>query len=328
VLGGLTAWVAPGASHLFTLPALGAAIAWLLAVLLRRRRSVWPVLFVIAGTVPAVVLLMMLGVGTLDTLPFADGGAGVAVLALFGLALTPVVELCLPPLERPLGRRRATVLPLAVLLVVLGLAAAGLAVDRVDAEHPHRADLLYLLDADTGLGGWVSREADPGDWTRRYAHDRVADPGPAMAGLADGPVWTGPAQALPASAPEVVLRSRQADIVTLYVSSPRGAQTVLLRLSQPVEQITATVPGLPAATVRVDGSQPGPWPTQIHFGDLPAGGVELTLRLPEHGALAVTALDMTEGLGGVPGFTPRPIGVERSPRRYGDTVVVARTYRF
>ncbi|MGH4013995.1 MAG: M28 family peptidase [Pseudonocardiaceae bacterium] len=322
LLGVLVSWVAPGASHLFTLPALGCAVGGLVALLLPQR-SVWPALAVTVGTVPAVVVLMPLGVGSFDV-GLAAGGAAAAMLVLFGLALLPLVELVFPPVERPLGGRRAVAIPATGVLLVLALTGAGLAVDRVDAAHPRRTDLAYLLDADTGRASWVSRDAHPAEWTRRYVQNRSEDSG----GLADGPVWLGPAPVVSAPAPEVTLRSRRGDTVEVHVSSPRSATAVVLQVEHRVGQVTVIAPGLASVTVTVDGTRPGRWPTVVRFGDLPAEGIDVTLRVPHQGMLRIAARDQTSGLAGIPGFRPRPPVLERAAHPDGDTVLVQRTYQF
>lgn len=193
-----------------------------------------------------------------------------------------------------------------------------------------------------GRATWLSRDAHPAEWVRRYVTERSADPERA-AGLADGPVWLGPAPTVPAPAPEVTLRSRQGDpiqgdpiqgdTVELHVSSPRSASTVVLRVDHHVDEVTVTAPGLASTGTTLTGIRPGRWPTEVRFGDLPTEGIDVTLLVshrgvPHQGPLRIAAYDLTPGLAEVPGFLPRPLGTERSPRRDSDTVVVARTYEF
>ncbi|MGH4009482.1 MAG: M20/M25/M40 family metallo-hydrolase [Pseudonocardiaceae bacterium] len=323
LLGVLSAWVAPGTSHLVALPALSLAGGGLVAAL-TPRSSVWPVLAITAGIIPSVVLLMPLGVGTFDTAGLAEGGWAAALLALFGLTVAPLVELFLPPVEQPLVRRRAVLVPLAGMVLVLALTGTGLVVDRVDAAHPRGANLAYVLDTDTGRASWVSRDAEPVEWTRRYvtAHSESA-----VAGFEDGPVWTGPAPAVSVPAPEVTLRSRQGGAVELHVASPRSAPKVVLRIDHRIDQVIATAPGLAPTAITLVGTGQGRWPTEVRFGDLPPEGIDLTLRTPHQGPMRISAYDQTRGLADVPGFQPRPPDVERR-RSYSGTVVVARTYEF
>ncbi len=330
-LGALAAALAPGTSHLFTLPALGCAVGGLVALLAAQLAAAWPAIAITLGTIPAVVVLMPLGVGNFDLAGLEAGGVAAAPLALFGLALLPLVEHVLPATGPPRVRRRATLFAVAGATLVAALVGAGLTVDRLDAAHPPRADLTYLLDADTGRAAWLSRDTEPTEWVRRYVTTRSDDPERA-AGLADGPVWWGPAPAVGAPAPEVTLRSRQSDRaswrIELHVSSPRSAPTMVLRIDQHIDEVTVTAPELTPTILRLTGVLPGRWPTEVRFGDLPADGIDVTLRIPQQGPLRIAVYDMTPGLSGVPGFVPRSAGLERSPRASGDAVVVARTYEF
>ncbi len=331
LLGVLTAWDTPGTSHLFALPALALAGGGLVAMLLPRR-SVWPVVALTVGIIPAVVLLMPLGVSTFDLAGLAQGWVAAALLALFGLTLLPVVELLLPALDQPLGARRAVLVPVAGVVLVLALTGAGLAVDRIDAAHPRRANLGYVLDTDTGQASWVSPDAAPAEWTRGYVTERSES---AVAGFADSPLWTGRAPTVPLSAPEVILRSRQSgtaesrqmNTLELHVSSPRSAPAVVLRIDHRIDQIIATAPGLAPTVITVEGTQPGIWPTEVRFGDLPAEGIDLTLRTTHQGPLRISAYDQTSGLAAIPGFPPRPPAL--APRHSdSDTNTVALTYEF
>lgn len=327
LLGALSAALAPGTSHLFTLPALGCATGGLVALLLARARCGWPAAALTVGATPAVVLLMPLGVDSFEAAGLATGGAVAALLTLFGLTLLPLVESLLPVMGQPRGRRRTALAALTGATLVATLVGAGLAVDRVDPAHPVRSDLTYLLDTDTGQASWLSHDAEPGGWVRRYVRARSDDP-ERTAGLADGPVWLGPAPAVPAPAPEVTLRSRQSDTIELHVSSRRSASSAVLRVNQRVEEVTVAAPGLVPTGLRIKGTLPGRWPAEVHVGDLPPEGIDVTLRISPQRPLRIAAYDLVEGLSGVPGFVPRPPGTERPPRASSDAVVVTRTYQF
>ncbi|MGH3897068.1 MAG: M28 family peptidase, partial [Pseudonocardiaceae bacterium] len=323
LLGVLSAWAAPETSHLVALPALFLAGGGLVA-LLAPRRSVWPVLAITAGIIPSIVLLMPLGVSTFDIAGLAEGGPTAALLALFGLTLLPLVELLLPSVERPLGTRRAVLVPVAGMVLVLALTGAGLAVDRVDAAHPRPANLAYVLDTDTGRASWASPDTKPAEWTRRYVTEHSESP---VVGFEDGPVWTGPAPTVAVPGPQVTLRSRQSDTVELHVSSPRSAPKVVLRIDHRIDHVTVTAPGLVPAAITVVGTMQGRWPTEVRFGDLPPEGIDVTLRTPHQDPLRISAYDQTHGLADVPGFQPRPPDLE--PRDSdSDAVIVARTYEF
>jgi hypothetical protein len=324
LLGVFTACSAPGTSFLFTLPALGWAVGGLLAVV--ARRSVWSAVVMAAGTVPAIVLLLPPGLNSFDVGGLADGWMGAALLALFALVLLPLAELLLPPPAHPPRRAPVVVVAVTGVLLVLALTGAGLVADRPDARHPCPADLAYVLDANTGRASWVSHDTVPTDWARQYLTTRAASAPPGLSdrGFADDPVWTGPAPAVHAPPPELTVRSHTGDAINLHVASRRSAPTVVLRIDHRVEQLTITAPELAPLTRTLEGTLPGPWPTEIHFSDLPASGVNLTLRVLHEDRLQIVTYDLTDGLTGIPGFVPRPPGVERG--RDSDAVISAQTY--
>lgn len=104
------------------------------------------------------------------------------VLSLFdagGIATAGLPAVAAVLLRAPLAllgapaRWLAAVAPLA-----LTLAVVGLVVDRPDTDRPQRADLAYLLDADTGVARWISRDLAPAPWTATYVPaGAVAGPG-------------------------------------------------------------------------------------------------------------------------------------------------------
>lgn len=326
LLGVFTAVASPGSAHLFALPALGLGLGGLAALGLPRR-SVAPTVAVVAGVVPAAVFLPLLAVGVLDILGMAAAGAAAVLMALLALTLLPLVELLPAPVGKP-----AVLVPVTGIALVLALVGAGMAVDRIDAAHPRRANLTYLMDTDSRRASWLSADTVPAQWTRDYVTERREFP---AIDFGSGPVWTGPAPALALPAPEVTLRARVDDpaadrpgaIIDLHVSSPRAAREVTLLLDHPVTQVTATAPGLAPAAITLDGAKPGRWPAAVRFGDLPPEGVDLRLRMSGGGPLRISAYDRSLGLTAVPGFRPRPPELVRR-RSDSDTITVARTYEF
>ncbi|WP_291418744.1 hypothetical protein [Actinophytocola sp.] len=318
VLGVLCAAFAPGMSFLFTMPALVAALGAVAALLLNR--PLWSVGAVAAGLVVGTALLPYFGYMAFVAVGLALGGAGSVFVVLFGLLAVPVVELFLPDPERGIGRRVAVAVPATALLASVALAGVGLVVDRPDAGHPAAGHLAYVLDADSGRAFWVSAELEPTAWTGRYVSGR--DVGGLPPGYQRGDLWTGPAPDIDAEGPDVEVRSRTGGTVTVRVTSRRDAVALTLRVDAPITEATATVAGGAPVTVAVEGTRAGTWPGEIRFRDLPAAGVELTLRTS---AGRLTAIDETRGLTGVPGFEPRPPDVVAGTRDDGDLVAVART---
>ncbi|WP_344948331.1 M28 family peptidase [Actinomadura miaoliensis] len=314
-LGVACAAYAPGAAFVFTLPALTCALGGLGALLLPRGRMAT----LTAGTIVSAILLPALARTVFAGMGLALGGAAALMVALFLLTLLPFAELALP--ER---RRWRLAVPAVGVVLAGALVAAGLAVDRFDADNPGRTHLSYVVDADGRKAHWVSADTEPPAWTKRYVsgHDTAALP----PGYARGTLWTGPAPAVRAAAPRLSLVSRSGDTLRLRVRVGRGARSVTLRVERPLTQATAAVRGLTPVTVPVTGTRARTWPGEVRFRGLPAEGAEITLRVPGTGRLRVTAIAETDGLRSVPGFTAMPPNLVASTREDGGLVAVTRTY--
>ncbi|WP_040793451.1 M20/M25/M40 family metallo-hydrolase [Nocardia paucivorans] len=319
--GVVCAVIAPGASFLFVLPTLFAA-AGVLAAMLPVRRPGWSAVCLAAGLSVSAVMLPVMARGLFTGVGLAFGGAGAACLTLFGLLLLPVVELLLP--ESTITRRAVVVAPMLAVTVAIASVGAGLVLDTVDAAHPRRSHLAYVLDADTGAAHWVSGERHPTTWTREYltGHDLSGLP----PGYTRGPLWTGRAEPLAVAGPRLAIRHREGDTVTVHVDSPRSAESLTLRIDHPIDLVTASVPGTAPVTVAVSGSPAHTWPGEIRFRDLPSEGVELTIRTPGAHRVRVTVIDETRDIAAAPGFRPRPEDVVAAPHGDGDLIAVARTY--
>jgi hypothetical protein len=306
VLGLVAAFAVPGMSFLFAWPALGLAVGIGAAVLLRGRPSAATAVAVV-GAVPAVALLVPFGWAAFALSGISDG-LPVVVLELTLAALT-VVAL---PTAAP--ERRRWWVPVAGLVLAVVLTGAALLVDRPSPEHPQATSLAFLQDADTGVATWVSPDTAPADWTLRY----VSAPPTDVAGwTGDGPVRTGPAPALAVPGPAVTVVERIPERVVLQVASPRGAPGVLLRSDRPVATVSVVYPGRRAVTAAPDG-------TEVRIGAVPPAGVRVTVVPAGPGPLELTVADVSDGLGAVPGFMPRPPDLRGEANRASDQVVVTR----
>ncbi|WP_165922330.1 M20/M25/M40 family metallo-hydrolase [Pseudonocardia endophytica] len=305
VLGLVTAFATPGMSFLFAWPALGLALGLGVAILLRERPAA-ATAAVTVGAIPAVVLLVPFGWAAFALSGISDG-LPVVVLVLTLAALTAV----LVPTSTS-GRRRWV--PVGALVLTLVLAGAAMLVDRPSSEHPQATSLAFVQDADTGVATWVSEDTAPADWTRRYVS---SPPTRIPAWTDDVPVRTGPAPALPVPGPAVTVVERTPDRVVLQVASPRGAPTVQVRSDRPLESVTVVHPGRPPASASPDGSD-------VRLSAVPATGVRVTLTPVEPGPVGLQVSDVSDGLGAVPGFVPRPPELRGEANRTSDQVLVTR----
>ncbi|KAB8181518.1 M28 family peptidase [Nonomuraea phyllanthi] len=322
-LGLLCAQVAPGASFLFALPALLGALGCTAAVL--PRTPAWARAAVaMLGPIMAAMLLPSLAGDVFDGMGLALGGVSALVLTLFGLIAVPVAEPFLPDLATRPKRAAGLAVPLTALVLTAALVAAGLVVDDFDAEQPRRTHLAYVMDAGTRTAHWVSADADPAPWTKRYVsgHDTSALP----PGYARGTLWTGPAPSITAEGPRADVLARTSDTLKLHVTAGKGARSVTLRLDRPISHATASAGRFGSVSVPVTGTRAGTWPSEIRFRGIPAQGVRITVRVPDKDRIRLTVIAETDGLAAVPGFVPRPADLVAATREDGDLVAVTRSY--
>ena len=306
VLGLVAAFAVPGVSFLFAWPALGLALGLVGAVLLRERPALATAAATV-GAVPAVALLVPFGWAAF-TLSGVSDGVPAVVLVLTGAALTVVLTPCSTP-----DRRRPWV-PVTGLALTVVLAGAAMLMDRPSPEHPRSTSLAFLQDADTGVARWVSPDTAPPDWTRRYVS---SPPTQVPAWTAATAVRTGPAPTLPVPGPAVTVVERTPERVVLQIASPRGAKDLSLRSDRPLKTVSVAYPGRPLATASPDGGE-------VRLGAVPSVGVRVALTPAKPGPLGLSVSDVSDGLGAVPGFVPRPPELRGAASHSSDQVVVTR----
>jgi len=315
VLGLGLAALTPGGSYLAALPALAGAAAGVVAL---RVASGWArPAAVVAGAAVAVVILAPTVVLFFPALGLVTGGAAAFFATLLGLALLPVLEMLHP-------NARLTWTPAGLAgVVAVACVAAGLAVNRIDAEHPAPAQLMYALDADTGRARWVSPDAAPGEWTREYvtARENLRDPFPL---LGDEVLGTGPAPAADLPPPGLAVTSDSvvgnARTLTVRIVPRRPARLVYLAVEPGVRVRGATVAGRAVPADVIDE------PAGFLFHAPSPEGVTVTLTLDRPGLVRLRVMDGSDGLTGLPGFHPRPPGVGVEGSHDSELVLVARTY--
>ncbi len=325
VLALVLAAAAPGGSYLAAWPALAGALAGT-GALLRPSPAVRLAAALVAGAVAVVVLAPTVAL-FFPALGLAGGAAPGAVATMLALALLPAFAAVLPP-SRDAGSRRAVVALVPGVAVVLAVAATvtGLAVDRFDADHPVPSQLVYAMEADTGEAWWASTEEDPGAYTSRYVGDAQVLPHdyPYLAGE-EVPVGDAEVADLPPATVETLADRVDGDrrTVTVRVTPQRDVRLLVVDLGTDGGEVTAAeVEGREVPADALGGG--GLWVT---FHGPPDDGVEATFVVTGAGAgeLTLRTVDGSDGLDGLPGFEPRPEGVDAAGSHSSDLVVVGAT---
>ncbi|MFI9535919.1 hypothetical protein ACIG56_22035 [Nocardia fusca] len=132
--------------------------------------------------------------------------------------------------------------------------------------------------------------------------------------------------ALVVDGPQLEARQRDRDTVSVHVPPQRAVTNLLLRTDHPIDLVAVTAPGAVPVTVQVTGVRADTWPGEIRFRDVPAEGVDITVRAPGADRLRVTVLDESRNITEAPGFHSRPADTVASTREDGDPITVARTF--
>lgn len=324
VLGLLPAAATPGGSYLAAVPALAGAVGGIVAVTVR---PLWAQVSALAlGAAVAVLVLAPTVFLFFPALGLATGGAAALFAVMLGLALLPLLESLYPPAPVPgdppvaRSRLRGAMPGLVAGLLVVACLTAGLIVDRFDEAHPAPEQLMYALDTDTGRARWVSADSSPGEWTSRYV-SAPEDLSGSFAPLGSG-LLTGPATAASLPAPTLTLESESTTsgrrTLQLTLSPQRTARLVYLQV------LDARVVGATADGRALPGSRTDRF--ELLFHAPPAGGLPVTLELDRAGPVRIRVMDGSDGLDGLPGFTPRPPGIGVEGSHDSELVLVARTY--
>jgi hypothetical protein len=319
VLSVVLAEYAPGGAYLTTWPALAGAVAGLFAVA-TRSRVVRALASLVVGGVAAVVLAPTVAL-FFPALGLSSGAAPAFVATLMALAMLPAFELLFPlPGEE---RVAAAIVPVTAAVLAAGLLVAGLLVDTFDARHPVPSQLVYALDADEERAWWVTTEDDPGEYTAQYV--RSLGDLPLDFPYLGGEVWTGEAEVADLPAPELVAEPTSGDEGarrwTVTVTPQRAVRLLALEVVTDGGTVTtASAQGrdVPEAALGSDR-------LFVTFHAPPADGVKFTVEIEGDGPVSLRAIDGSDGLDGLPGFEPRPSGVDAAGTHSSDLVVVSRS---
>jgi len=314
--GVLLAFTLPGISGSVAQPALVVVTGAVVAVLLpERRTAARSGVYLLALAVAAIMLGPAVWIGF--DIGLGAGPLSAVLLAMFVTLTLPLIEAVWPVPAGVVPWRKVRIAAVPVLLVMLtaALCAAGLVANREGETDARQETVAYSLDADTKKAHWASGAAPTSDWSRSLLSEPAVPLEDAFPWSAGSALWHGPAPAAELSPPAVtVLRdvnqggTRE---LTLRLSSRRGASTLGLWVDAGSATIrSASIAGRDVPTDRSQGK----WAFGFRFHGAPADGVEVRLKLDQHGnGVTVRVADSTHDLGVVPGFTPPPDRVLVTP---------------
>jgi hypothetical protein len=325
VLALTTAAFVPGASYLFTWTPLVGSLFLAAAIRWGGVDSTWRYLALSTGAVPAIALLVpLVDLFFFLGLALASGPMFIAVLVL--VSALPVLDL--------LALRRAWLVPVAAVVVGLGLFATGLGTDTFDDEHPRQTRLVYALDADRGQAWWLSADPAPAPWTDRYvdtgrtmADDRFPD-SPSLS--LSSRYHAGPASVARIEPPDITVRRSERDGDTrdleLHIAPGKASRLALYADTRSHTVTTATVDGISVeeAPGQRQDTDPSKWGFVFHGG--PPEGIEVTLEVRGEGPLPLRVIAYRDGLPQVPELTPMPDDLTWSGTS-SNLTMVAKSYR-
>ncbi|RKH75102.1 M20/M25/M40 family metallo-hydrolase [Corallococcus sp. AB032C] len=279
VLGVASAFVAPGLSYLFAVPALFGALA--LGGRLRgspEQPSARGRLLLAVSAVPA----LMLWVPQVLNLYVA---LTLALAPVATLAVAPWLALLWPQVFAPMARPGRTV-ALPVLALACVLLGVGVVRERFDASDPRPSSVAYAVDANRGEAYWLSSDFEVDAWASRFVS-------------ADAPtrrldsylprfwrdVRVAPAPHRPLPAPSVrVSRDETRDglrRLVLHVESVERAPLLQVRFGAGTPLRALTIAGQPVDASAVARLRDVPGGGLLEYWDVPPGGLPLELTVPE-----------------------------------------------
>ncbi|MGY1724216.1 M20/M25/M40 family metallo-hydrolase [Blastococcus sp. SYSU DS0533] len=323
VVAAVLAAVAPGGSYLTAWPALVGALTGVVAVLARSRVVTAGAALLTGAT--GVLVLAPTAALFFPALGLSQALAPSVVVVLAGLALLPAIDLVFPDpgtAAAARGRLAAAAVPLVALAAAWGCVAVGLAVDRFDADHPVPSRLAYVLDTDQEQARWVTTETTPGEWTDRFVDGR-GSLGLELPYLAGRDLLTGPAEVADLPGPEITVVSDEVlggrrEIAVRITPQRAGVRLVDLELAVDGGSVVrGRLAGRDVPEERLGGSG-----LRVTFHAPPAEGLQASFTVEGDGPVRLRATDGSDGLTGLPGFEPRPEGVDVAGTHGADLLLV------
>jgi hypothetical protein len=304
----VAAALAPGASHLFLWPGVGALLIAVAAIEPTRPRfPAWP--WAALGLVP----ILLVWAPTLVLLSTALGPGSAPAQALVAAAVS---SLLLLPARMLAGARFAQLAAAAATLALIGAAAAAAAAD-FGPQRPRGDSLFYLSEPQVERALWLSFDDEPDAWTAPYldgqARQTITDV------FAEGSVdlLAGEAPLIELGSPRVTQVADQPTAegrrLLLRVLPRPASASIRLTVRAPHALRLLSVAGEPVPAA--DDDSGGDDSVNLRFAAPPDAGFELELLVGGRSPVEVTLVDRVAGLPAPGGRRPAPRPADLMPLR-------------
>lgn len=270
---------------------------------------------------PAIALLPATLYQAVGLINRFEGAAGLPLFGVMTLFVAPTVLLLITQIDLLAGytgngeaAAHRWRVPTLAGLIALALMGWGNLTSDFNAEQPRPSHLSYALDAETGEAQWISFDRHLGPWTRQFIPPDIAPVEYETVTWGTFEAYTARAPLLPVSPPGVEIESdaveRGRRVVTLNLTSPRGAPYLRVRVQAPYAITAAALDGRPMDLSTYEWAQDGL--LQFNYVNVPETGIPLSLTVEGTGALTLLIEDNTLGL-------PEDLVTDR-PERPDDTM--------
>lgn len=288
VLAIVSSILVPGVSYLVTWPMIGCTIAlgWVLW-----KNSPRSEIALTIGALPGIIIITP------------------ALSVMYHFALAPMIGILVFMVSLLLGllipqialftRNYSWRLSGLVMLVFVAFLIVGSLTAGFSPDQPRPNAVAYLLDSDSGKATWFSAGFLQDEWTQQFFTTE-----PELIGVGDVfpiersagfPVMAGEASVVDLPAPEVTILADEisGDVRTmrLNVSSPRGAEVMLLDVQPYQAMLSATING---KRIEPTESERALW--SLTYYAVPAAGFEITLELDPAQDITLQISDQTWNL--------------------------------
>jgi len=294
----------PGGSYLLTWPLIFSLLGFAGYCLMkyRRRHPGLGIVFLSAGAIPAITLLVPL---------IHQLSVSLSLSWIWVIAFVMLLQLgLLVPHFGIITRNGRWLLPAAAAILAACCIAGPALITRATAQHPKFNSLFYTLNSDTGQALWAS--VDPGldEWTRQFLSAQ-----PQRKTLAEFlPPYLGKDLFLQTAAPAVPLSAPQVDVLQdqnngdvrslrLRVKSTRNAALLSVFVDSKVEVLSASVNEEQFDQSNTAMLQRNNGVFNVRYLAPPAEGVLLTIQFRSPERLKLRVVDQSYEMPQVPGFS-------------------------